>query len=154
MKVTPKQIKAQREIMVDKLRKYVPETFPKRIMNGIYGFGFFALFPILSVNYPSCMFMAYMGLAILVCLQVATVSIMSFSIEFMKQMPVDVRKMQYTMLGDANHRIVNLIFGSIMCWTLFNCGFPALAVTIALLSILIFIINTQYRIVCKSEVKW
>jgi len=114
----------------------------------------FALFPVLAATYPSCMFMAYMALALLVCIQLTAVSVMSFSIQFMKQMPVDVRKMQYTLLGNADHRIVNMIIGPIFCWVLFNSGFTALAVTISLLSILLFIINSQYRAVCNSTEKF
>jgi|SRR5579872_395919 len=154
MNVTPKQVKAQRELLIKKLKDYVPESLSDRVVHCIVGFGLFALFPVLAASYPSCMFMAYMVLSILLCLQVTIVGVMSFSIQIMKQMPIDIRKMQYTLLGNADHRIVNMIIGPIFCWAVFNAGFQALAVAICLLSILLFIINTQYRAVCNSTEKF
>jgi uncharacterized protein YacL len=149
MKVTSKQVKDHRDMLLNKLRDYVPQTFSEKFGHVAFGYGFFALFPLMSTQYPSAMFLANVSLGLLMFIQLCALCVMTFTLQFMRQMPNDVRKMQYTLLGDEKHRILNLIFGPLLVYTLFACGFPVFAAIIGIFSVSLFVVNSKYRNLCN-----
>lgn len=151
MKVTTKQVKDHRAMLLEKLREYIPQTLSTKLTHCAFGYGFFALFPIMSTHYASAMGLANFWLGLLVFLQLCALCVLTYTVNFMRQMPQDVRKMQLTLLGDEKHRLVNLFFGPLLIYTLFTCGFPVFAVITGILSVSIFCLNSKFRKACEFE---
>lgn len=140
-----------RQKLMEKLKDFAPETFADRFIKICLGLAIFGLFPIMTMFYPSAMFLASAMLTILVLIRVGEICVLAYGLQVMETMPTDIRKMQHTLLGYQSNLLAHVIAMTGFVWVLCVVGFPVFAALLGLLATAAIVLNCKLRKLCETE---